>query len=179
MPVASARPDQNPREVASQSGPEGPWPTGARWRVDKQRWVSLSPRGAMTASGCTGLGRKKRKTHGCGDRPGLVHPKRRTRHSRRARADQDRGEGGGVTRKRTEGPFHPSKTCIEPHSSVVPAGWARPISCGGWGALPNCRSKWARYRRGGGEGKGEQGKRKTWGVGWPEATGADSTDFFG
>ena len=33
MPVASARPDQNPKEMASQSGPEGPWPTGARWRV--------------------------------------------------------------------------------------------------------------------------------------------------
>ena len=30
MPVASARPDQNPKEMASQSGPEGPWPTGAR-----------------------------------------------------------------------------------------------------------------------------------------------------
>ena len=33
MPVASARPDQNPRAVASQPGPEDPWPTGARWRV--------------------------------------------------------------------------------------------------------------------------------------------------
>ena len=34
LPVASARPDQNPpRERASQSGPEGSWPTGARWRV--------------------------------------------------------------------------------------------------------------------------------------------------
>ena len=33
MPVASARPDQNPRAAASQSGPEVPWPTGARWRV--------------------------------------------------------------------------------------------------------------------------------------------------
>ena len=33
VPVASARPDQNPKEMASQSGPEGPWPTGARWRV--------------------------------------------------------------------------------------------------------------------------------------------------
>ena len=31
---SSARPDQNPREMASrQSGPGGPWPTGARWRV--------------------------------------------------------------------------------------------------------------------------------------------------
>ena len=29
-PVQS--PDQSPRAVASQSGPEGPWPTGARWR---------------------------------------------------------------------------------------------------------------------------------------------------
>ena len=33
MPVASARPDQNPKEMASQSEPGGPWPTGARWRV--------------------------------------------------------------------------------------------------------------------------------------------------
>jgi hypothetical protein len=33
VPVVSARPDQNPREIASQSGPEGPWPTGARWRA--------------------------------------------------------------------------------------------------------------------------------------------------
>ena len=33
MPVASARPDQNPREMASQPGPGGPWPTfpGQRW----------------------------------------------------------------------------------------------------------------------------------------------------
>ena len=29
----SSSSDQNPRAVASQSGPEGPWPTGARWRV--------------------------------------------------------------------------------------------------------------------------------------------------
>ena len=35
VPVASARPDQNPKEMASQSGPGGPWPTGARWRVRK------------------------------------------------------------------------------------------------------------------------------------------------
>ena len=33
MPVASARLDQNQKAVASQPGPEGPWPTGARWRV--------------------------------------------------------------------------------------------------------------------------------------------------
>ena len=33
MPVASARPDQNPRAMASQPGSKGPWPTGARWRV--------------------------------------------------------------------------------------------------------------------------------------------------
>ena len=33
MPVPSARPDQNPKEIASQSGPGGPWSTGARWRV--------------------------------------------------------------------------------------------------------------------------------------------------
>ena len=40
VPVASARPDQNPRAVASQPGlqirtrgPLANWPTGARWRV--------------------------------------------------------------------------------------------------------------------------------------------------
>ena len=33
MPVASARPDQSPKEMARQSGTGGPWPTGARWRV--------------------------------------------------------------------------------------------------------------------------------------------------
>ena len=33
VPIASARPDQNPRAVASQPGPEGPCPTGARWRA--------------------------------------------------------------------------------------------------------------------------------------------------
>ena len=33
MPVASARPNQNPRAMASQTRPDGPWPTGARWRV--------------------------------------------------------------------------------------------------------------------------------------------------
>ena len=33
VPVASARPDQHPKEMASQPGPGGPWPTGARWRV--------------------------------------------------------------------------------------------------------------------------------------------------
>ena len=31
--LASARPDQNQKAMASQPGPEGPWPTGARWRV--------------------------------------------------------------------------------------------------------------------------------------------------
>ena len=40
MPVASARPDQNPRAMASQSGPEEPWPTGARWRVQVIYYVS-------------------------------------------------------------------------------------------------------------------------------------------
>ena len=43
VPVASARPDQNPRAVASQSGPEGPWPTSARWRVLEINPGSESP----------------------------------------------------------------------------------------------------------------------------------------
>ena len=44
MPVASDRPDQNPRAVASQPGPEGSWPTGARWRAQCRR-----PRHRMAA----------------------------------------------------------------------------------------------------------------------------------
>ena len=43
MPVASARPDQNPKAMASQSGPEGPWPTGARWRVLKTPCLGKRP----------------------------------------------------------------------------------------------------------------------------------------
>jgi hypothetical protein len=39
VPVASARPDQNPTEIASQPGPGGPWPTGARWRGGGCAWL--------------------------------------------------------------------------------------------------------------------------------------------
>ena len=51
MPVANARPDQNPEEMASQSGPGGPWPTAARWRVQRSdcRESKKSLRRTMTS----------------------------------------------------------------------------------------------------------------------------------
>ena len=57
MPVASARPDQNPKEMASQSGPEGPWPTGARWRrarVFYHRQGASAPTAGPTPGGAGG-----------------------------------------------------------------------------------------------------------------------------
>ena len=47
VPVASARPDQNPKEMASQPGPGGPWPTGTRWRV-----LAIANRRFLRGGGC-------------------------------------------------------------------------------------------------------------------------------
>ena len=73
MPVASTRPDQNPRAVASQSGPEGPWPTGARWRVfgvNLGHWFSAGGGGADPGESGCGFSASSRGAADLGRPPG-------------------------------------------------------------------------------------------------------------